>query len=272
MKPPKLFASLAVTFCCVHYAVADTFTIADFTFNQANSVTTAAIVGSPRSLKDHSNRYFGRISDLYLRSGTRSENEFASFDHSKSIGRLAGGGSGRGDAARHITFPDGKQSGVMPNRDRIELELTWGGKGLPNGPGFDFVVYESAEFEGFGVAVQKAGSEEFSEFRYRFRDTEDKLHNVNAIPFDLSEFGIAAEGLITAIRIVNLFNSEAAGGADRVDDPSGQGRLLRVGDAGYDEGYPLLDKPGGREFTVDWLNADIIYVVGLHDIRDVPAQ
>ncbi len=68
-------------------------------------------------------------------------------------------------------------------------------------------------------------------------------------------------------------------GADKVDDASGQGRVLYPGEAGYDTGHTptarlvgsglKADEGVGREFTTDRLDADIVFAVGLHDIEKV---
>jgi len=140
------------------------------------------------------------------------------------------------------------------------------GWALENKDGPDFVVYESGSFEPFSVYVRKSGTEQFTQPRYQFATYFDPVHNVNAVAFDLDDFGLAKGEMIDAIRIRNVFNSYSRHGSDRVDDESGQGNVIYPGDPGYANSHPLLKERGGREFKIEQLDADIIYVVGLHDI------
>ncbi len=249
---------------------AGVFTIGGFKFDEKNTVTTAAVVeGGP--LKDHSSHRFGRFSESYVKDPTSRENEFEKFNRAKSLGRLVGGSNVRGqDYARYISLPDAKEAPPAPNTERSVVLLTWGeGKGLQNNTGNDFVVFEAASWEGFAVAVKKAGAKDFSPYRYQFPNSKDPIHDVNAVAFDLSDFGLADGEVITEIQIRNLFNSHATVGADKVDNASGQGTVIAAGDAGYDKGFTLLQKQGGGEFPDAALSADIVYVAALHDIEAV---
>ena len=81
------------------------------------------------------------------------------------------------------------------------------GWALENKDGPDFVVYESGTFEPFSVYVRRAGSEQFTQPRYQFANYFDPIHNVNAVAFDLSDFGLREGEKIDAIRIRYVFNS-----------------------------------------------------------------
>ncbi len=140
------------------------------------------------------------------------------------------------------------------------------GWALVNKDGPDFVVYESGSFEPFSVYVRKTGTQTFTQPRYQFANYFDPIHNVNAVAFDLDDFGIARGESIDAIRVRNVFNSYSRHGSDRVDDPSGQGNVVYPGDPGYGSSHMLLTERDGREFKVEQLDADILYIVGLHDI------
>ena len=259
-------------------AVADLFTIAGYTFNDDNSVDTAAIVEGKPGLQIHSAPMFAGTGSLQALASKDPADPFLNFQRRKTIGRLLGSSKRRtGDPSLVVSLPDQIAGPPWPNVDRCTIEMTWSGKGLRNKPGVDFVVYEVGKFEGFSVSVKKFGSDTFTPPRYHFSERFDLEHNVNPVPFDLSSFGLADGEMITAIRIRNLFNSGASVGPDKVDDKSGQGAVLYPGDVGYSTGYTLTarelgtdlktDEGGGKEFSTDSLDADIVFVVGLHDIE-----
>lgn len=254
-------------------ARADLVRIGGVTFDQNNSAKTAMIVEGPVTLANHSNKEFGRYSEEYLTSPESRANSFRGFDRGKSVGRLLGRYGG--DLARHISFPspsDNFPGAGIPNVHRCGIELTWGENGLPNGSGPDFAVYEAGTWEGFAVAVRKAGSGEFTGYRYHFPNAADKYHGVNVVSFDLSKFGLAEGETISAIRIRNVFNSRARGGGDKVDQESGEGWVIYPGDPRYKEAYMLREKPAGAEFPLDRLGADIVYVVGLQNVVPLKSQ
>ena len=53
---------------------------------------------------------------------------------------------------------------------------------------------------------------------------------------------------------------------DSKSSPKGEGKVLYPGDPGYESGFKLLAKVRGDEFRTEFLDADIIYVVGLHTV------
>jgi len=276
-------------------AVADVFTIAGFTFDDDNSVSTAAVVEGNPNLRIHSAPLFAGRGDLGAFVTSGGPEPMLTFQREKSIGRLLGGNSKRRTASNlslFVSLPDKKDGPPFANVDRSTIELTWSGKGLRNKPGADFVVYEVGKYEGFAVSVKRSDSEVFTPPRYQFPSKFNRDNNTTSISFDLSSFGLAEGEMITAIRIRNLFNSEARLGADKVDDASGQGGVLYPGDTGYDTAHVLTarligsgleaanlggedsrtvpaDEGGGREFSTDSLDADIVFVVGLHDIEQL---
>ncbi len=159
-----------------------------------------------------------------------------------------------------------QQADAGPQESR-RYRIGWG---VENKPGPDLVVYESGTYEGFTVALRKKGDEHYSYPRYQFAKQFDTVHNVNAVAYEFSDFGFKEGDVIVSIRLRNIFNAESRHGADRVDDPSGEGRVLYPGDAGYENGFPLLKDFGGKEFKVGELDADITYIVALQDL--VPVQ
>ncbi len=276
MKAAGLMAGLTLV---ANVAVADLFTISGFTFNDDNSVTTAAVVEGNPNLKIHSAPQFAGKGNSDTLTVKDPADLFLHFKRERTIGQLLGTRKRRipGNPSLFVSLPDKGDGPPWPNVDRCTIELTWGGKGLRNKPGVDFVVYEVGKYEGFSVSVKKADSDTFTPPRYHFNERIDLERDVNPVAFDLSSFGLADGEMITAIRIRNLFNSESKDGADKVDDASGQGAVLYPGDAGYSTGFTLAarvigtdlkaDEGGGREFSTDSLDADIVFVVGLHNIE-----
>ena len=259
-----------VSALAVNLANAGVVTIGGVSFDEANSVQTAAIVEGPVTLGDHSNRNFARFGENFISSTASHENEFAHFDRSKSIGRLLGRG-GNGDYARHVSFGGPAETSPMGNVNRSTIELTWGDRGLVNQKGPDFVVFESGNYEVFAVSGRKASSSDFSSFRYQFANDYDKFHGVNVVAFDLSDLGFADGEVCSAIRIRNVFNSMARAGGDRVDNESGQGKVVYPSDPNYKAAFPMRIKAGGRLVNSDELDADIVYVAGLHNLVPLPA-
>ncbi|MEC4895289.1 MAG: PEP-CTERM sorting domain-containing protein [Oscillatoria sp. PMC 1051.18] len=234
-------------------ARAASFTVGGYTWDEANTVTSAEVVEG----------------DLAFDLGFRTAfNPGSSFDPSKSIGQLLGFESG-GPSATSVPFPDSNSTEALPNVDRATIELSWGGLLLPNFDGEDFVIYEAGSAtspEGFSVSVFNTLTNEWTNKRYEFFDSFDQPNGVLATAFDLDDFGLDSDALISAIRITNLFNSEAANGADKVDDPSGEGNVLFAGNAGYEDGFALLNTANGSEYPTGSLDTDLVYLAGLHDI------
>jgi hypothetical protein len=252
------------------------FTIGGFTFDQSNSVKRAFIVEGPANLKVRTSALFApRAGNQHRVSVLNKANDFAIFDRNKTVGQLLRNNDGtarKGGAAMHVMFPETESAPPTPNVDRCAIELNWNGKILRNKPGNDFVIYEVEHWEGFAVSVQKAGSSQWTPYRYQFPNSYDTAHVVNAVAFDLSRFGLRENEAVNAIRIRNLFNAKATTGGDKVDNVTGQGTVLFSKDSNYRSGFPLLMKANGKEFSSDLLDADIVYVVGLHDVEAVDSK
>jgi hypothetical protein len=157
--------------------------------------------------------------------------------------------------------PNGSLALGNDDTTRSQIELTWGGLGLPNGLGNDFVVYENGNPsapEGYAVAVRLAGSDTFTNFRYEFFDTyEDQVigdpdAGVLATAFDLSDFGLSPGQSIDAIQIINLLRGDLVNG-------QGQGFLSTVGTS-------PLDISTGLPFAPDKFDPDITFVAGLQTL------
>ena len=216
----------------------------------------------------------GSIDSFFLNAFGQDLN---GFDFSQSIGRLLGDRPAQTEFASTPAFPDvATADSPTPNVDRTIIELTWDGGLLPNGAGDDLVVYESGfegNPEGYLVSVRQVGQSHFSTPRYEFADSFELFDPISgagvfATGFDLSDFGLAENELIDAVRIQNVFNNEADMGADRVTGSLGQGDVLFPGDPGYGAAYDITTGPlePGGPYGLDKIDADITYVVGLQDI------
>jgi hypothetical protein len=248
-------AALMLTTSFVH---AEQFTIAGFTFDQASSVTSVAIVEGSATLEDHSNKNFGKYTEEYLRSPTVTVNEFAKFDRTRTLGCLLGR-SAKGTTARHINLTSSPAT-------RTTLELTWGAQGLPNLKGADFYIYESGNPDVFAVAVRKAGSTEFSPYFYKGFSRDDKLHAANASAYDLSDFGLVDGDVCSAIRIRNVWATNTKAGSDKVNNESGEGMILSPSHPDYKNGFPLRMKKAGVQVSSEDVDPDLLYVAGRHPL------
>ncbi len=257
--------------CSVASVSADVFTIGGQTFNTDNVLQTGAIVEGTVNVGDHTSRIFARIEQapkvVQAKTAADDINPYQTFDRGRSIGRLIGRSARTADdRARYVSFPEKGVRGPQPNKDRVTLELTWAKHGLPNRSGPDLVVFEVGSYEPFAVAVRKVGATEFSPYRYQFSFQSDPTHGVNSVVFELSTFGVAEGEIIDAIRIRNVFNSDAPAGADKVDAKIGEGRVYYPSDVEYIAGHKLLSAVRGDEFRTENLDADLIYAAGLHQI------
>lgn len=139
---------------------------------------------------------------------------------------------------------------------RSIVQLDWGGALLNNRSGNDLVVYESGNAgapEAFAVAVRRQGQTDFTNFLYRFSSSYTPETDLFATAFDLSDFGLGEGDAIDAIRIANLI------GTDRVTREDGQGFL-------GGQYAPTTGPQGGGQYSSGRFDADIAYVVGLHDV------
>jgi len=273
MKTSLALPVAALAFICsIAPCPADVFVIAGVSFDTANSVQTGAIVEGTINVQDHSSKIFARMEQAPKGAAGDAVNPYLTFDRGLSLGRILGRQARwADDRSRYISFPEKGVRGAVPNKDRVTIELTWGKNGLPNRNGPDLVVFEVGSYEPFAVSVRKAGATEFSPYRYNFAFQADPTHGVNSVIFELTAFGVAEGEIIDAIRIRNIFNSDAPAGADRVDSRLGEGRVIYPTDLEYVGAHKLLSAVRGDEFRTDSLDADLIYVAGLHRLIPLAA-
>lgn len=166
-------------------------------------------------------------------------------DNSQTVGELLGGETS-------LELAESGSIGIV--------ELNWGDRRLANQSGNDLVIYENGhanEPEAFALAIRKVGETSFSEYLYQFTDHFSEAYDVFATVFDLSLFGLAEGEMIDAIRIRNLSPN------DLVSDEKGQGFLGGT--------YTPTTRSGGATFDPNGkLDADITYVVGLHNLLAPP--
>lgn len=144
---------------------------------------------------------------------------------------------------------------------RSILQLDWGGALLSNRSGKDLVVYESGNAgapEAFSVAVRRQGQTDFTNFLYQFSSSYNAETDLFATGFDLSDFGLGEGDAIDAIRIANLIATDRVTG-------DGQGFL-------GGQNAPTTGPQGGGQYASGRFDADIAYVVGLHDVVSPVSQ
>jgi hypothetical protein len=195
----------------------------------------------------------------------------AGFDPAQTLGRQA-------NAQHGIAQSDGTSCvygcaiNVPHNNDgttvRHGIQVSWsGGQQLVNGVGEDFVIYESASGstlgnrEAYMVRLGLADGS-FTGWRYEFVDAFESYlgsgEGATATAFDLSSFGIADGGLISAIQFANLI------AADRVDG-AGLGNVNFGG-----VGNTPLSSAGGAAFASSARDPDPLYVGILGTLHVVP--
>lgn len=211
-----------------------TFTIAGFTFDEADLVTDGSIVdGASRTIFFGSGLQFPELLD-------------------NTVGSLVGGSNGQSIALGNIF-------------NRSTIELTWAaGAGPANQAGNDLIVYENGFArvpEDYAVAVRSTATGQFTPFRYEFFNSYDETAvngpadgtGLFATAFDLSDFGLATGEAIDAIRIVSLLNDDTVDGAD------GQG-IVTLNET---KPLPLLGNLLDRPLSLGKSDPDITLVAGL---------
>jgi hypothetical protein len=257
------------------------FVIGGFDWQQENAASTATSFGSPGIFGPGIESIFATDFGRKLSSPLATQ-----FDASRTTGRLLPAAPAT-SAALAATFPSPVIIGnpdLAPNRDRARLEITWNGQRLPNGPGDDFVIYESG-FQGgpeaYAVEVRRAGQADFFPLaRYEFADSFELFDpttgaGVFATGFNLTDFGLGSTAQIDAIRISNIFNAAAGAGEDRIY-ASNNGQGFVGFNFGPEEGSRLTTGPlgpgganspfVGSPFDSNKLDVDTLYVAGLYDV------
>ncbi|HEY9607166.1 MAG TPA: choice-of-anchor D domain-containing protein [Allocoleopsis sp.] len=222
----------------------NTYSVGGFTWNSNNAVKSASIIyGQPGTT----------VSSFLTQFLDNSGQPVAS----QTVGNLLFGQANGSATVGSDTAP-------------AAILLNWGGQGLTNQAGDDFVIYENGNAgapEAFGVGVVSATTGQISNYRYEFANSFDDANvgapndgqGVFSTGFDLSDFGIAPGDAIASIVIANLLPSDRVSGAD------GQGVL------GSQYSYTPLTQPGGQAFAADKFDPDITFVTGLHDVGALPS-
>ncbi len=233
------------------------FLIAGFRFNQADTVSAAVVVEGDL--------------EVSRAAADRFAKTLAEFESPRSVGNLLGYGTD--DRAYFVPFPELNGQAPEPNIERVSVELSWSnGFAAVNGPGDDVVIFESGSAgapEPFGISVRAISQSTMSRWRYEFPDDFDTTEEVFATAIDFSDFGVPEGDIVDTLRVSNVFNSDANAfgtGPDRVDDPVGEGFIVRFGDPGYDSSFTLGTAPNAGEATTDRLDTDIVYVVALRPL------
>lgn len=154
--------------------------------------------------------------------------------------------------------------------NRSGIELRWAaGVMLTNLSGDDFVVFEAGSTgapEAFMVQVHNPVDDIWSPWVY-IKAQSFKFYNasipndggLHSTKFNLDSFGIAANGSVDRIRIVNVTNE------DRMVNSSGEGTVLADDNGATSANLPLT--PAGAAFAGTALDPDIVYVGSLHALQ-----
>lgn len=232
------------------WAGAAAFTVGGYSWDSDNAVTSAAFTeGGPG----------------FIGASTFPEG-------AKSIGNLlTGGGSSFADITNTIT-----------NSARHTLTMDWSaaphGSLLTNEPGNDLVIYEVGSLtapEAYAVSVRNASTGVMSPWHYFMASSFDTPAAAFATAIDLSNFGPGIQA-IDQIAVRSIFNSAHPGGGDRVDVAGGSGQGVVSFNAGSGNLLNRVLEPGPMgtpgEYAASRLDADIVYVVGLHNTVPEPGS
>jgi predicted outer membrane repeat protein len=238
-------------------AVSDTFNIAIATSDTANNYSVGGFTWNPNNAVKSASIIYGQPGTTVSSFLTQFLDNLGQPVASQTVGNLLFAQANGSVTVGSDTAP-------------AAIVLNWGGLGLTNQAGDDFVIYENGNVgapEAFGVGVVSATTGQISSYRYEFADSFDDANvgapndgqGVFATGFDLSDFGIAPGEAIDSIVIANLLPSDRVSGAD------GQGVL------GSQYSYTPLTQPGGQTFAADKFDPDITFVTGLHDVGALPS-
>ncbi len=240
-------------------AAQQSYSFAGFTFDQLSTpnVYTSLAAGT----------YSGAIVTLLPTSATSDSiggfpNSTAGYDDSLTIGRKFAGGAGN----RALNLPSGNNGTTQ----RSGFQLSWNnGLILTNLTGNDLVVYESGSNattpEAFMVQVHDRINNVWSIWVYQpataVGATTVEPEVLFATAFELSDFGIAVNGEVDAIRIVNMTNE------DRMLNASRTGQVIPEDNGATSAFTPL---PGGlasfETYGASTMDPDPLYVGILHPL------
>ena len=292
--PVCAFALAACLSTCSNLSAA-TYSFAGYNWDQDNTPDTLGLLGNGATLGGAAFSNGGPTSitrsvGFVAISGNANAGFVgeAGFDPSLSLGRL-------GSAQQGLTQSDGTDSvfssavnlpaGNNGSTTRHGLALSWsGGRSLPNGPGADFVLYESGSNstspEGQMVRARLQSDGSYTPWFYQAVDAfqvytvtpGSTVEGAFATAFDLSLLGVADGVLIDRIEIANMHSS------DRINvlgtfASSGQVVFNYPGVALAQASVGSL--PGmnpNSTFGSSALDPDPLYLAVLHNVVPEPAK
>lgn len=222
-------------------AQAQTFTYGGYTFDQDNSARTVTTISGEAQVFSFTSQFVPG----------------AGFDATRTVGALAGG---------FLSPPEYPASALNVGSDQgvSIVELTFGGRVLPNGIGADLLIFEDGvvpntpDFtrgpEFYAVSVRQVGATDYTPFFYfpamTFQDP------VYATTFELTDFGIPEGAEIDAIRVRNL------AATDRI---AANGQVGVTGNPATSPNFYPSNVDNTNHPTL--LDPDLTYVVGLQNLR-----
>ncbi len=236
-----------------------TFTFDGITFDQA--LTPNQIFVLP--VGTYSNAVVNSVATGVSGSVAGFPESTTGFKDALSIGRLYEDSVTAG-STKGVNLPLGNDG----TANRSGIELRWAaGVMLTNLAGDDFVVFEAGTTgaaEAFMVQVHNPTDDTWSQWVY-IKAQSFKLYvgngseGLHSTKFNLDSFGIAANGQVDRIRIVNITNE------DRMVNASGDGTVLADDNGATSTNLPLT--PAGAAFAPGALDPDIVYVGSLHALQ-----
>ncbi len=209
----------------------------------------------------------------HLPSGSSSVSGFpdaptTGFDPALSLGVVH---SPVTSGPRLLNLPSGNNGTTR----RSGVELGWSNNRLlPNGPGNDFVVYESGTISGSGkspepflVQVYNASTSAWSSWYY-FAATSSAPYGGTgnegafATVFDLSNMGVGSGDYVSQIRLVNITDE------DRLASASGEGVVIPEDNGANSEhlAIPGPEAPYSAFTPASNYDPDPVYLGVLHDL------
>jgi hypothetical protein len=249
----------------------DTFQFAGFSFDQRNTPDRAALLGEGVVLG-------GAAFSAGLPTTTTGiilgfPETSAGFDGTRSLAVLTQFSS---SGPRAVNLPAGNNG----TSTRQGIEIWWSGqRGLPNGPGPDVVIFESASsiasVEGImirahAIAAGLGGGALWTPWYYfapaGFHITLG-TEGAFADAFDFTKLGLPANAIVDRIQMSNLT------AADRIEGPGillGSGIRVGQGRVVFDGSSDVLPDAGAfdsdRLFDSSTYDPDPLYAAALHDV------
>ncbi|MBI1839957.1 MAG: hypothetical protein HYR88_03780 [Verrucomicrobia bacterium] len=270
-----LLAVFALPLVPTRSSAQQTFTFAGYAFDQRNTPDQGVLLGNGALLGE------AQFSAGLPRTTTGTILGFpeasAGFNGALGLANIVGlGGSG----PKAVNLPDGNNGTAM----RQGIEVWWSNqRGLPNLPGNDFVVFESASskasVEGVmarahSIARSLGQPARWTDWHYfppaGFHLTMG-VEGAFADVFDLSLMGLSEDAIVDHIQIANLTQADRIAGPGETIRP---GVTVAFGRVVFDGSSDAIPDAGpfdpDRVFDSTTYDPDPLYLAAFHDTVSLP--